>query len=316
MVERSLFLSFWRQSRQKKEKGYFRGPAAPNPKRSESSRWKILMRSRFVRAYPPAQADSAARWLLFRGNELVVQVAGDQTALFEEAALDGAADLKPLYLGMLDTVAYVAAEFAADGPLPAGMRVVGLRGLYGKLGEEEFSIAGYASQMLLWQRSSQFCPVCGAPTEPVGGDWGRRCTSCGFARYPQISPATLALVHDGDRVLLTHKAGWGPMYSIIAGFVEPNESLEGCVHREVLEEVGVELDQVVYGGSQGWPFPAQLMVGFTCRYAGGEIVIDAQELDDARWFHVDELPPLPGKISLSRQLLDHWIHSRGRTVVP
>ncbi|MBC8162333.1 MAG: NAD(+) diphosphatase [Roseiflexaceae bacterium] len=271
------------------------------------------MRSHFVRAYPPAQADLAARrWLLFRGGELVVLGTDGQAAFIEEGGQLDLAEGTPLYLGALNDVAYTALELAPDAPLPPGARTVGLRALYGQLGDEEFSIAGYASQMLLWRRSSRFCPVCGAPTEPVGGDWGRRCSSCGFARYPQISPATLALVHDGEQVLLTHKPGWGPMYSIIAGFVEPNESLEACVHREVLEEVGVEIDTVIYGGSQGWPFPAQLMVGFSCRYAGGALAIDTQELDDARWFHVDSLPPLPGKISLSRQLLDAWIRSQGR----
>ncbi len=271
------------------------------------------MRSQFVRAYPPAEPSvGPARWLVFRNTEVLVQPVDDRVEL-----LMGGAELFatmnpgiPLYLGSLDDMSYIACEVAADAPLPEGWQALGLRALFGRISEEEYEIAGYASQMLFWQRTSRYCPVCGQPTEAVTGDWGRRCTSCGHTRYPQISPAILALVHDGDRILLTHKPGWGNMYSIIAGFVEPNEGLEACVYREVFEEVGVDLAEVMYGGSQPWPFPTQLMIGFMCRYSGGDIRIDDIELDDARWFHVDDLPQLPGALSLSRQLIDRWISSR------
>ena len=268
------------------------------------------MNPAFIRAYPPAQpGDGPQRWLLFRAGELVL-AGGDPVHLLADSPQVLALGVSPLFLGTLNQVAYLAGELPAETPLPAGWQTIGLRSAFGKLAEDEFSVAGYASQMLLWQRSSRFCPVCAGPTEQVGGDWGKRCTVCGFSRYPQISPAILALVHDGDRVLLTHKPGWGPMFSIIAGFVEPNESLEACVHREVLEESGLSLAAVSYFGSQGWPFPAQLMIGFMCQYRSGDITIDDQELDEARWFHVDALPPLPGAISLSRQLLDAWVASR------
>lgn len=274
------------------------------------------MQHSFVRAYPPAQpAEGPKRWLIFRNSELLVKANGDQVELIDgEMPLDVLAG-EPIFLGTSNGASYLAFQLAAEAAPREDWQSLGLRALFGKLSEDEYTIAGYASQMLFWEYGSRFCPHCGGPTEPVGGDWGRRCTNCGFTRYPQISPAILALVYDGDRVLLTHKAGWGPMFSIIAGFVEPNESLESCVHREVLEEVGCELAEIEYFGSQGWPFPAQLMVGFLCRYASGEITIDAAELDDARWFHVDELPPLPGKLSLSRQLLDHWIENARRASV-
>lgn len=270
----------------------------------------------FIRAYPPAQpGDGPVRWLLFQKEALVLGGTADAPSLIADMTHPVTLLASPpLFLGTLDAVNYVASDMPADAPLPEGLQTIGLRSAFGKLNEAEFSIAGYASQMLLWQRSSRFCPVCAGPTEQVGGDWGRRCTVCGFSRYPQISPAILALVHNGDRVLLTHKPGWGPMFSIIAGFVEPNESLEACVHREVLEESGLRLGAVTYYGSQGWPFPAQLMIGFMCQYSAGEIAIDDKELDEARWFHVDDLPPLPGAISLSRQLLDAWVAARGRGV--
>jgi NAD+ diphosphatase len=125
-----------------------------------------------------------------------------------------------------------------------------------------------------------------------------------------VTPAILVLVHDGDRVLLTHKPGWGKRYSCIAGFVEPSESLEECVQREVSEEVGLEIADVSYVGSQPWPFPHQLMVGFTTRYVGGTIRLDERELDDAAWFHIDDLPEMPPPQSLAHYIITTWTASR------
>lgn len=244
----------------------------------------------------------------FQGDKLLVP-AGDGVALYRGSAPAGFATLVPLYLANADSLPVLAIDVPADAPLPTGWHAIGLRALYGQVPEAHFLLAGYVSQILFWQRTSQFCPVCGGTTRPVGGDWGKQCTNCGHSRYPQMSPAVLALVHDGERILLTHKAGWGPMYSIIAGFVEPGESLEQCVAREVMEEVSLQVADITYHGSQPWPFPSQLMLGFTMRYVSGEPVPEEGELDDARWFHIDALPPLPQPLSLSRQLIDGWVRS-------
>lgn len=267
------------------------------------------MPPRFLRAYPPAVANAdSTRWLIFTGADV----------LLHEATLpDGAdpllADLpleSPLYLGTIDGMAFMAARLANGATLPHGWRALGVRALYGQVDDDVYMLAGYASQILEWQRTSRFCPVCATPTEPISGDWGKRCPSCGYTRYPQVSPAVLALVHNGDEILLAQKDGWGDRYSILAGFVEPGESLEDCVQRETFEEVGVDVDTVQYRGSQPWPFPHQVMVGFTARYAGGDIVIDTHELVAARWFHVDDLPGLPPPLSLSRQLIDAWVREQ------
>jgi NAD+ diphosphatase len=128
-----------------------------------------------------------------------------------------------------------------------------------------------------------------------------------------VTPAILVLVYDEDRMLLTHKPGWGKRYSCIAGFVEPGESLEGCVQREVHEEVGLQVTDIHYVGSQPWPFPHQLMVGYTARYAAGTLHIDQQELDDARWFRADALPEFPPPQSLAHQIIVGWLASQKKS---
>ncbi len=263
----------------------------------------------FLRAYPPSRpAPGAAIWLPFRGGEVLVREGESGIALLEgEALLDALEADAPLYLGDLGDVPCLACEVSGEAALPSGWRALGLRSLFGQLDDAAYGLAGYAAQLLHWQRTSRYCTVCGQPTEPAAGDWGRRCAACGHTSYPAVSPAILALVHDGDRVLLAHKPGWGKRYSILAGFVEPGESLEGCVHREVQEEVGVAVTDLHYVGSQPWPFPSQIMIGYTARYAGGETRIDDKELDDAAWFRFDALPELPPSLSLSRQIIDAWV---------
>ncbi len=270
----------------------------------------------FERLYVLELPESAIRWLPVRGHDILVQSAGDGVELLPDSVVvrQALAPFTPLVLGKVGDATYVTCEVSEDMPLPDGWQASNVRNLYGRISETEWHIAGYATQILHWQRVSQFCPVCGSATEPMGKEWVRRCANCGHDRYPQVSPAVLALVHDGaDRVLLAHKPGWGDRYSILAGFVLPGESLEECVQREVEEEVGFQVADIVYKGSQPWPFPHQLMLGFTARYVSGDIRLDEEELDHAAWFDVNELPPLPPPLSLSRQLIDAWKRERLQT---
>ncbi len=271
----------------------------------------------FMRTYPPAQPPPGpAYWLPFRSSEIIVQAVGERKVeLLQGHPDEMAAFLQPtdelLYLGTLDNLPCLACSVNPELALDDAWSVMGLRSLYGQLDEPAYGLAGYASQMLGWQRTSRFCPACAHATETMNGDWGRKCSNCGHVRYPPVSPAVLVLVHDGDqRLLLTHKPGWGKMYSLIAGFVEPGEALEECVRREVLEEVGLTVAaDLVYVGSQPWAFPHQIMVGFLARYLEGEIKLDTAELDDAIWYEANALPSLPAKLSLSRQIIDQWLTS-------
>jgi len=176
-----------------------------------------------------------------------------------------------------------------------------------KLPDDLLSLGGMAMQALWWESTSGFCPRCGAPTERLAGEWGKRCPKCKYEHYPHLHPAVIVIVRDGDRVLLARKAIWAPgRYALVAGFVDNGESLEGCVAREVKEEVGVDVKDITYVGSQNWPFPSQLMVGFVATYAGGDIKVDPEELEDARWFPCSNLPSLPSRHSISRYLIDNF----------
>lgn len=271
----------------------------------------------FKRAYPPAQPEPGpAYWLPFRKDEVLVYAQEHGVALFlgNAAPFPSLSAQTPLYLGTLNDIPCLTYEIAPETPLPKGWSALGLRRLYGQLDDTSYAVVGYALQILYWERTNRFCPVCGHLTEPAPGTWGRHCPNCGHVAYPHVTPAILALIHDGgNRVLLTHKPGWEKRYSCIAGFVEPEESLEECVQREVFEEVGVEVADVAYVSSQPWPFPHQLMVGFTARYVKGDIHVQEEELDDAKWFSIDALPELPPPLSLANYLITSWVASQKRT---
>jgi NAD+ diphosphatase len=170
-----------------------------------------------------------------------------------------------------------------------------------------WTVAGRADQIVRWDREHRFCGRCGEATMPQTGERARRCPRCGLHAFPRVSPAVIVLIERDERILLARSPHFAPgRFGIIAGFVEPGESLEGAVVREVREEVGVEVGEVQYWGSQPWPFPHSLMVGFTATWQSGEIEIDPSEIVDAQWFRRDELPPIPPPISIARKLIDAW----------
>lgn len=205
-------------------------------------------------------------------------------------------------------VDHIAVALPDDHPadlMPDGWRAANLRNWFGALDDETVAIGMRAVQMLEWDRTHRFCGACGTPTEQMPGERAKRCPACRLSVYPRISPAMMTLVTDGDRVLLGRGVNFPPgRYSALAGFVEAGESIEDCVTREVREETNVRVGNLRYFGSQSWPFPNSLMIAFTAEYAGGELRHDPAELADARWFHIDELPQLPPRHSISRALID------------
>lgn len=283
----------------------------------------LTLPDRFVRAYPPVPLpDGDALWVAFVGDEVVVEAdaRGDaeSLALPRGSSARGLARLlsaPPVVLGSLDGVSFVGAQISEPDALPDPLITTDLRGLHGRLPSDLFAVVGYAYQIVRWQRGGHFCGFCGSATEPVQGEWGRRCESCNHVAYPHVAPCVIALIHDGGgRIVLAHRRGRGPMMSLVAGFVEPGESLESALIREVREEVGLEVDAIRYFASQPWPFPHQLMVGFFARHADGEIRPDGDELDHAAWYNAEDLQRvvLPGPISIARRLMDTHLASRRR----
>ena len=209
------------------------------------------------------------------------------------------------YLGNLGGRDCLAVDFALEQPLVQDFTLVGLRQLLGEIDEELFYLAGRALQILDWDRTTRFCGRCGSATRHGRNDRSKHCDSCRIPVYPRLSPSIIVLVTRGNEVLLARNAAWGPsgFYSTLAGFVEPGESIEETVHREVFEEVGVRIKNPRYLGSQSWPFPNSLMLGFHAQYESGEFTYHDEEIADAQWFNVEALPNIPGPHAISRWLI-------------
>jgi NAD+ diphosphatase len=183
-----------------------------------------------------------------------------------------------------------------------------LRKTYSLIGLEFFQIAGYAFHITNWDKNSRFCGKCGSKLEKMEEELAKICPKCKLIKYPVISPAVIVAVTKDDMILLARaNRFYGELYSVLAGFVEVGETLEHCVKREIREEVGIEVKNIRYFGSQPWPFPNSLMVAFTAEYSKGEICIDQEELLDAGWYKADKLPIIPEKLSISRDLIDWFI---------
>jgi NAD+ diphosphatase len=281
--------------------------------RSEQSE-RMLMPARFVPALAlSAEEGESALWFAFRGNELLVILA-DETVRIPEASKLSELEV-PLrqrhYLGQLDGQACFAVELTDRTAAPKGMSFGGLRGLFGRLDDQLFSLAGRAAQIVNWDQTHRFCGRCGTPTATKKDERAKLCPKCGLLSFPLLSPAIIVAVVHGPKILLA-RANHFPdgFYSVLAGFVEPGETLEECVHREVQEEVGLQVKNIRYFGSQPWPFPHSLMIGFTAEFAGGRITIDGAEIADAAWFSPADLPRIPGEISIARRLIDWFVEDR------
>ena len=212
-----------------------------------------------------------------------------------------------IYLGELDGIACFA-RWLGDDPIPADCEVTPLRQLFGSLTDEQFGIAGRALGLTQWDRDHRFCGRCGTATERSAVERVRTCPQCTHHAYPRLAPAVIVLVERDGRCLLARNARTKmPFFSTLAGFVEVGESLEQCVAREIREEAGIELADIRYFGSQPWPFTSSLMIGFTAKWASGEIVMDETEILEASWFAPDALPVVPPKLSIARDLIDDFV---------
>jgi NAD+ diphosphatase len=236
---------------------------------------------------PEARPQPASRVLAVVDGRVVVATAAETEG-------------EPLHLGQLDGEPVFAARLAG----PPREEAPTLRALLAEGPEDLAQAAGRAAQLLDWEATHRFCGSCGTPSERSPSELVRACPACGTTTYPRISPAVIMAVRRGDEVLLARRAGGASAFwSVLAGFVEPGETLEQAVAREVAEEAGIEVDEIRYAGSQPWPFPSQLMIAFTARYAGGELRLDEKELAETGWFGPDELPPIPPPFTIANRLI-------------
>ena len=256
---------------------------------------------------PPEQQTEPALWFAFQRREMLVRTIADKPDVpcCTDLAEHGLKPVRRQYLGTYAGRHCYTVELDESDPMPEGWAALGLRELFGHFEETLAALSGRAYQIMDWDRNHQYCGRCGTPTEQRRDERARACPSCGHVAYPPISPAIMVLVTRGRELLLARKAEWAPgRFSALAGFVKPGEMLEQTVARETREEVGVEIADIRYFGSQPWPFPHSLMIAFTAEYAGGEIRPDGVEIEEARWFDVEQLPKLPPGISISRRLID------------
>jgi NAD+ diphosphatase len=254
-----------------------------------------------------------AWWFVCDGTRLWVRREADGSLGVPQASrpmlLGLAADPVPHPLGYLDGVPCygLGADSAAETADPQG-QWLDLRRLHGRLPADLYLLAGRAVQIVAWDRTHRYCGQCATPLVFAETDRAKQCPACGLRQFPRLAPAVMAMVVRGPEVLLAR----GPefpegVYSILAGFVEPGETLEGCVRREVAEEVGIEVGAMRYLGSQPWPFPHSLMIGFVCDYVSGDLRPDGVEIVEAGWFDYRALPRYPGPVSLAGILLADFV---------
>jgi NAD+ diphosphatase len=259
----------------------------------------------------PQEHGGPAWWFAFHRNRLLVEVAEDIVRIpccerFEEL---GVTAVQRHYLGRYDGLPCHAVDLA-DEFRPQGMDFKDLRQVYGLLEEDLFVLGGRAVQIVEWDRTHQYCGRCGSRTQAKEKERAKVCPQCGLHNFPRLSPAIIVAVERGDEILLARSAHFPKgMFSVLAGFVEPGETIEECVTREVKEEVGVIVGNIRYFGSQPWPFPNSLMLGFTAEYVAGELELDPSEIAEAAWFRADALPSIPGRISIAGRMIT-WFRDK------
>lgn len=203
-----------------------------------------------------------------------------------------------------------AIELTSDFEIGQKYEWLSLRSLVGLIDDEQFNLWGRAAQFLHWQKDHRYCGRCGRETEVNEMEQAKFCPTCSLSWYPRISPCAIVLVTRAEELLLARSPQFPKkMYSTLAGFVEPGESVEETVHREILEEVAIRVRNIRYFASQPWPFPAQLMLGFFAEYDSGEIAIDGAEISEAGWYHYRNLPAIPGEGTIAGRMIRHHVQS-------
>ena len=263
---------------------------------------------------PPEKVDLSAFWFIFKDDNMLLSTQGDTLAIPETRDVDRYRNhlVRQQFIGSLDGRQCYAADMGDCALKGEGLEAKNLRSIFNAAEEEIIWAAGRANQLATWSRNHQYCGRCGASCEDKQDERAKICPACGLINYPRLSPAVIVAVLKENKILLARNSRFRlPFFSVLAGFVEPGETLEACVAREIEEEVGITVKNIRYFGSQPWPFPDSLMVGFIADYADGMIAVDDAEITEADWFTREDLPRIPPRISIARQLID-WFTSQRR----
>ena len=218
------------------------------------------------------------------------------------------------YLGQINDISIYAHDVESIPDNQESYELKSLRQLLNELDQPIFYLLGRAQQIVEWNRNHRFCGQCGLETITTNKDRSRKCLPCKQMFYPRLSPSIIVLVHRGEDILLAQNVNSrGAFYSTLAGFVEPGETIEETVHREVMEEVGIHIKNLKYFASQPWPFPNSLMLGFHAEYKSGDLILQPEEIADAQWFHYTNLPNKPNQAAISGWLIADFIKRISRT---
>ncbi len=267
---------------------------------------------------PKLENSAKAYWFVFNSSEqlnsskMLANVETGQIPLVKDLNELNITPLRKIYLGtLMDHPCYAAeVDMEVESIVPEGMAFEDLRSLYQILDEDIYLLAGRAIQIINWDKHHQFCGKCGTPTETMDKEMAKVCPECGFISFTRISPAVIvAIVKEGKLLMAKHNYGQYRKYGLIAGFVEAGETLEEGLEREIMEEVGLKVKNIKYFGSQSWPFPHSLMIGFTAEYESGEIEVDGKEIAHAKWFETKDLPEIPSRISIAGELIDWYVEN-------
>lgn len=265
--------------------------------------------------YPTTPHTQTALWFIFQDDNILLKETANGLLIPTTNDLSTLQDLiiQKHYLGLYGSDPCFTASLPVQETLPllSGLAFHPVRHAYLQLNQNESlcHLITRAKQILYWDDTTQFCGQCGRKTESCENERAKQCLSCQRLIFPPISPVMLVLIARGEEILLARSAHFMPgIYSILAGFVEPGETLEQTVAREVKEEVNIDIKNIRYFSSQPWPFSSNLMLGFMAEYDQGTIQIDPKEIEDAQWFKSSALPPLPAPFSLSRQMIEHWLN--------
>ena len=248
-------------------------------------------------------------WFIFYKDKLLLAKQGEKFIIpaGEEAPVGLSKSSSVMEVGTMDDGTPIK-TFALNAPIinDTAFEWIDLRKSFHLLPREHYLKAGKCRELIYWDSNTQYCGTCGTPLRmhtPIS----KRCPQCGREIWPALSPAIIVLVHKGNEALLVHARNFkGDYYGLVAGFVETGETLEEAVHREVAEETGITITNLRYFGSQPWPYPNGLMVGFEADYVAGNIHLQKEELSHGAWFSKKNLPAVPDKLSIARKMIDHW----------